>query len=70
LAVNAIAGTNAAVVGLLAAALYSPVFTSGINHGADLAIGLIALLLLTVWRWSVLLVIAWCVMASAITYLP
>ena len=33
-----LAGTNAAVVGLLAAALYSPVWTSAVTRPADLAV--------------------------------
>ena len=61
---RAIAGVNAAVVGLLAAALYSPVFTSAIKSAVDAAIGLVALLLLVSWQRSPLIIIAWCVLAS------
>jgi chromate transporter len=46
----ALKGVNAAVVGLLLAALYSPVWTSAILGPADLAIGLAAFLLLAVWK--------------------
>ena len=46
----ALKGVNAAVVGLLLAALYSPVWTSAITGPADLAIGLAAFLLLAVWN--------------------
>lgn len=63
-ATRAIAGANAAVVGLLAAALYDPVFTSAVTRGTDLAIGLIAFLLLVAWRRSALTVVLWCVLAS------
>jgi chromate transporter len=63
-AANAVAGLNAAVVGLLAAALYDPILTSGITAGSDLAIALIAFGMLTIWRLSPLLVVVWCVMAS------
>jgi chromate transporter len=63
-AARAIAGVNAAVVGVLAAALYNPVFTSAINSAADVAIALVALLLLVSWRRSPLLIIAWCTLAS------
>lgn len=63
-AANAIAGINAAVVGLLAAALYDPILTSGITAGSDLAIALIAFGMLTIWRLSPLLVVIWCVAAS------
>jgi len=43
-------GVNAAVVGLLLAALYNPVWTSAIGAPADFAIGVVALLLLMSWR--------------------
>lgn len=61
---RAIAGVNAAMVGLLAAALYNPVLTSGITSPIDLAVALIALGLLVVWRVSPLIVVLWCVIAS------
>ncbi|MFP3976841.1 chromate efflux transporter [Marinobacter sp. KMM 10035] len=61
---RAIAGVNAAVVGLLAAALYNPIFTSGITSLADLAIAVVAFALLVVWRVSPLMVVLWCVIAS------
>lgn len=64
LAINAIAGINAAVVGLLMAALYDPVFTSGVTSATDLAIAAVALGMLAVWRMSPLWVVLWCVMAS------
>ena len=43
-------GVNATVVGLLLAALYTPVWTSAINAPADFAIGLVAFLLLALWK--------------------
>jgi chromate transporter len=46
----ALKGVNAAVVGLLLAALYSPVWTSAIMGPVDLAIALAAFLLLAVWK--------------------
>jgi len=45
----ALAGVNAAVVGLLLAALYTPVWTSAIHTPADFAIGIVAFLLLAMW---------------------
>ena len=42
-------GVNAAVVGLLLAALYRPVWTSAIFAPADFAIGIVAFLLLALW---------------------
>lgn len=61
---RAIAGVNAAVVGLLGAALYNPVFISAIANPADLAIALVAFGLLVVWRVTPLIIVLWCVMAS------
>jgi chromate transporter len=46
----AMRGTNAAVVGLLGAALYSPIGTSAVTSPVDLAIALVGFVLLTVWR--------------------
>ena len=51
-------GVNAAVVGLLLAALYTPVWTSAILRPADFAGALTAFVLLTAWRvapWLVVL---------------
>jgi chromate transporter len=61
---RAIAGANAAVVGLLVAALYNPIFTSGITSSADLAIVVVAFGMLVVWRVSPLIAVLWCVIAS------
>lgn len=46
---SALRGVNAAVVGLLLAALYRPVWTSAIFAPADFSIGLVAFLLLAFW---------------------
>ena len=45
----ALLGVNAAVVGLLLAALYRPVWTSAIFGPADFALGILAFLLLALW---------------------
>ena len=42
-------GVNAAVVGLLLAALYNPVWTSGILGPADFALGVVAFYLSSIW---------------------
>ncbi|MCP5406314.1 MAG: chromate efflux transporter [Chromatiaceae bacterium] len=63
-AARAIAGVNAAVVGLLGAALYDPIFISAVRGPVDIAIGIVALMLLIAWRLSPLIIVAWCVMAS------
>lgn len=52
-------GANAAVVGILAAALYSPVFTSAITGVPQFLLALAAFVALVVWRtppWAVVLV--------------
>jgi chromate transporter len=50
-------GVNAAVVGLLGAALYSPVWTSSVKAPGDFAIALLGFVLLTVWRTPPLAVV-------------
>lgn len=53
---RALAGVNAAVVGLLAAALYDPVFTKGITSPLALAIAVAAFVALAQWKappWAV-----------------
>ncbi|MFS8036151.1 chromate efflux transporter [Xanthobacter sp. AM11] len=54
----AMRGANAAVVGILAAALYSPVFTGAVFGPPDFAAALAGFLLLTVWKAPPLLVVA------------
>jgi chromate transporter len=47
---SALKGVNAAVVGLLLAALYTPVWTSAIDGPPDFAIAAVAFLLLAFWK--------------------
>lgn len=54
---GALRGINAAVVGLLLAALYDPVWTSAIHGADDFALALLALGLLAVWKWPPWLVV-------------
>jgi chromate transporter len=57
----ALRGTNAAVVGILGAALYNPVWTSAVMSGRDFALALAGFLLLTVWKlpsWVVVVLLA------------
>jgi len=64
----ALKGVNAAVVGLLLAALYTPVWTSAILARADFALGVTAFILLVFWRvppW--LVVVLGALGASALT---
>ena len=50
-------GVNAAVVGLLGAALYNPVWTSSVKVPADFAVALVGFVLLVVWRAPPLLAV-------------
>ena len=57
----AMRGTNAAVVGILGAALYNPVWTSAVLTPRDFAVALTGFLLLTVWKlppWIVVVLLA------------
>jgi chromate transporter len=54
----AMRGVNAAVVGVLLAALFSPIWTGTIHTRADFGIALVAFLLLTLWKLP-----PWCVVA-------
>ena len=53
----ALRGTNAAVVGLLLAALYRPVWTSAVHTPADFALALGLFALLVLWKWPPWLVV-------------
>jgi chromate transporter len=64
----AMRGTNAAVVGILGAALYNPVWTSAVTGPTDFAIAAIGFVLLVVWRWPPLGVVAAIVVATTGVY--
>ncbi|MGN6367378.1 MAG: chromate efflux transporter [Phycisphaerae bacterium] len=54
-------GANAAVVGVLLAAFYAPVFVEGVKSGRDVAAGLVAFGLLAFWRvpaWGIVVLLA------------
>ena len=50
-------GVNAAVVGLLGAALYNPLWTTSVKSPGDFGLALVGFVLLTVWRAPPLLVV-------------
>lgn len=56
----ALMGINAAVVGLLLAALWNPVITSGIRGVGDVLLAGVALVALMRWKWPPLVVVAGC----------
>ena len=62
----ALRGVNAAVVGILLAALYHPVWTAGITSSKDFALGLTAFLLLELWKAPPWLVVALSALGGAL----
>ena len=63
----ALAGVNAAVVGVLGAALYNPIWLSAVGGGRDVAIALAGFLLLERWRAPPLAVVIFCIVAALIS---
>jgi len=61
----ALRGVNAAVVGLLIAALYNPVWITGITKPGDFALGCTAFLLLFMWQTPPWLVVVLCAAGGA-----
>lgn len=59
-----LAGVNAAVVGLLAAALYSPVWTSAVLSKLDFAVAVVGFFLLTRWKTPPLAIVVLCALAG------
>jgi chromate transporter len=60
----AMAGVNAAVVGLLGAAFYTPIVTGAVRGPADAAVALGGFVLLVAWRAPPWLVVALCAAAG------
>ena len=59
-----LAGINASVVGILAAALYDPVALTGVRNALDAAVAVVGLVLLLRWRVHVLAIAALCIVTS------
>jgi chromate transporter len=57
-------GVNAAVVGLLGATLYNPVWTSSVLTPRDFGVALVGFVLLTVWRTPPLFVVVICALGG------
>ncbi len=53
----AMRGINAAVVGLLGAALYSPVWTSSVHTSSDVSVAIVGFVLSTAWRTPPIVVV-------------
>ena len=63
----ALAGINAAVVGILGAALYNPIWLSAVGNGRDVAIALAGFLLLERWRVPPLAIVIFCVVGALLS---
>jgi chromate transporter len=63
---SALRGIGAAVVGVLLAALYDPVFTSAVRGPADMGLALVAFALLMWWKWSPLYVVVFAALGGAV----
>jgi chromate transporter len=61
---SAMRGVNAAVVGVLVAALYSPVWTSAVHRPADFAVTLAGFVLLVIWKTQPIVVVSLCALAG------
>lgn len=55
---GALMGINAAVVGILLAALYDPLWTTAILSPADFALAMILFVLIALWKWPPWIVVA------------
>ena len=62
-------GINAAVVGLLAAALYSPIWTSAVRRPQDFAVALVGFILLVGWKAPPVVVVAVSALGGGLTAL-
>jgi chromate transporter len=67
---KALAGINGAVVGLLLAAFYNPIWTSAIASGFDFGLAAASFLLLVFWKCPPWLVVMLAAIASAVFHLP
>jgi chromate transporter len=65
---RALVGANAAVVGLLAAALYTPIWTGAIESAADIAIAVAGLALLALGRLPPIAVVVLAALAGQLTW--
>jgi chromate transporter len=66
---SALRGVGAAVVGLLLAALYDPVWTSSIKSTRDMALALVSFGLLMFWKWPPLRVVVLATVGGAVNAL-
>jgi chromate transporter len=63
----AMRGVNAAVVGVLGAALYTPVWTSAVLRPVDFTIAIVGFILLVIWKAPPIVVVALSAAAGAVS---
>ena len=61
---GALAGINASVVGILAAALYDPIWKTAVLGRADILIAIISFFMLERWKGPPIVMVIFCLMAS------
>ncbi len=66
---SALRGVSAAVVGLLLAALYDPVWTSSVRSSSDMALALVSFGLLMFWKWPPIYVVLLAAIGGAVKVL-
>ena len=64
---RALLGINASVVGILLAALFQPVWQTGIRGGAEFSLALVAFVLLVSWRQPAWRVVLFCAAVGGLT---
>ena len=64
---RALLGINAAVVGILLAALFQPIWQTGIRGGAEFSLALVAFVLLVSWRQPAWRVVLFCAGVGGLT---
>ncbi|GGE25817.1 chromate transporter [Marinithermofilum abyssi] len=64
----ALAGINAAVVGILLAALYDPIWTKAIHSPLDVGFALVTFALITFWRWPAWLIVGLAAVGGMVLY--
>ena len=67
---RALVGVNAAVVGVLLAALYQPVWQLGIRDPADFSLGISAFLLMVLWKQPAWRIVALCAAVGGLWLAP
>jgi chromate transporter len=64
----ALAGINAAVVGILLAALYDPIWTKAIHSPLDVGFALVTFALIAFWRWPAWLIVGLAAVGGMVLY--